>query len=50
VLQHLPAGASRAKAILTISAMVGGMTLARATASPPELAVPLRHVVIQASP
>jgi TetR/AcrR family transcriptional repressor of nem operon len=37
-MTQLPAGTSRAQAILTVSAMVGGMTLARATAkSAPEL-------------
>lgn len=38
LLDRLPAGASRADAILTLSAMLGSMTLARATArSAPEL-------------
>jgi TetR/AcrR family transcriptional regulator, transcriptional repressor for nem operon len=38
LLAHMPAGASRAQTILMLSAMVGAMTLARATAqSEPEL-------------
>lgn len=45
-MERLPAGMSRAQAILMMSAMVGGMTLARATAkSAPELSAEILESV-----
>ena len=45
-MERLPAGASRAQAILMLSAMVGGMTLARATAkSAPDLSAEILESV-----